>query len=103
MVSAKETTMGVQPLGGGGQVVADGKMNVTVAGGVSVFAGVLVDVSDEVGSRSKVGVKRVAGEVGDIKTGIGCVGGEADSAMASETPPITRTIETMAMMTPPPN
>lgn len=103
MLSAKETTIGVQPLGGGGQFVAEGEMNVKVAGGVSVNVGVLVAVSDEVGSESKVGVKKANGEVGETKTGIGCVGGNADSAMASETPPMTKTIEMMAMMTPPPN
>src|SRR5215216_3828810 len=80
---------------------------VLVAKGVSVANGVLVCVCVEVpvSVRMDAAVNVAVGNsnevVGAIGVGVACDG--SVSARAREIPPITRTTETRAIMTPPPN
>ena len=103
-MSLDEVVMAIQPLGGVQEVgcngMAVGGEELAVPAGVSVCVAVWsVDVGVDVSVGVDVGKMR--GRVGGICVGV--AGGGRVSASASVMPPITKTTDTRAMMTPPPN
>ena len=87
----------------GSEVLVNNATAIVVAVVVAVVVSVGVSLSWVAVSSASVdvGVGKLSGRVGGIW--VGAVDGGRVSARASEMPPSTKTTETMAMMTPPPN
>lgn len=89
--------IGIHPLGG-----RQANGGAEVAGAASVAVDVSVDAINSVTVGARVSLENIDCSVSEANAvAVGCSGG-ADSASASDIPPITRIIETIATIKPPP-